>query len=412
MSANPKIKVQNPIVELDGDEMTRIIWQWVKERLIFPYLDLKTIYFDLGMQNRDLTNDQVTIDSAHAIHEYGVGVKCATITPNDARVKEYNLKQQWKSPNGTIRGILDGTVFRKPIVFKNVRPAVSSWKKPITIGRHAFGDLYKNVEMSVGEGTVSLVYTPRDGSAPTSVVVNSFNNGGGVVMGMFNVEKSMRNFAKACVSFAVSERTDLWFSAKETISKTYHAAFMNIFEEEVAKQKDALAKAGVSYTYRLIDDAAAQLVRIEGNIIWALMNYDGDVMSDVVASGFGSLGNMTSVLVTPDGKFEYEAAHGTVTRHYRDYQKGLETSTNSIATIFAWTGALRKRGELDKNTALINFADSLEAAIFDVVEGGTFTKDMARLVHDNPNPPRNLWVNTEEFLGAIDGKLKARLQLA
>jgi len=330
-----KIKVKNPIVEMDGDEMTRIIWHFIKEKLVSPFFDVDLKYYDLGIKHRDETDDQVTIDAATAIKEYGVGVKCATITPNAARVKEYNLKQQWKSPNGTIRSILDGTVFRKPIIIRNIPPAVRTWKKPIMIGRHAYGDIYKNTELVVtGPGIAELVFTPEGGGEKTTVKVHEFK-GPGVLMGMHNTESSIRSFAKACINYALSEKVDLWFGAKDTISKQYHGFFRDVFADEVGKVKAALQESGIHYRYLLIDDAVAQVMKSEGGMLWACMNYDGDVMSDMVASGFGSLGLMTSVLVSPDGKFEYEAAHGTVMRHYYEHLKGNPTSTNSIASIFA-----------------------------------------------------------------------------
>jgi len=341
-----KIRVKKPLVEMDGDEMTRIIWAKIKETLILPYLDIDLRYFDLGVVHRDATDDKVTVEAAEAIKEFGVGVKCATITPDQDRVQEYKLKKAWASPNGTIRSILDGTVFRKPIMVKNITPAVSSWKLPIVIGRHAYGDIYKAVDFVVpGAGKTELVYTPAEGE-PVRVPIHNFQ-GGGVVMGMYNTDASIRSFAKACITFALSEKIDLWFGAKDTISKRYHARFKDLFAAEIEARQADLDKAGVNYRYLLIDDAVAQVMKHPGGILWACMNYDGDVMSDMVASGFGSLGMMTSVLVSPDGNFEYEAAHGTVRRHYYEHLKGNPTSTNPVASIFAWTGALRKRGELD-----------------------------------------------------------------
>lgn len=394
------IKVQNPIVELDGDEMTRIIWQFIKDKLIHPHVDVELKYFDLGIKHRDETDDRVTIDAAEAIREYGVGVKCATITPNAARVKEYNLKQQWKSPNGTIRSILDGTVFRKPIILKNIPPAVRFWKRPIIIGRHAYGDIYKNSEMIIpGPGKAEIVFTPDSGEQQV-IHVHSFD-GPGVVMGMHNTERSIRSFAQACIKYALSEKVDLWFGAKDTISKQYHGFFRDLFAGEVEKAGDELKKAGISYRYLLIDDAVAQVMKSEGGMLWACMNYDGDVMSDMVASGFGSLGLMTSVLVSPDGKFEFEAAHGTVMRHYYEHLKGNPTSTNSIASIFAWTGALAKRGELDGTADVVDFAKRLEQAVIDTVEGGTMTKDLMLIAE----PKVSGFMHTEEFIDAVAAKL-------
>ncbi len=343
-----KIKVKTPLVELDGDEMTRIIWAMIKEKLILPFLDVDLKYYDLGVQKRDETDDRITTESAHAIKQYGVGVKCATITPDAERVTEYKLKKAWPSPNGQIRSILDGTVFRKPILVKNITPAVRSWKKPIILGRHAYGDLYRGVELMVDQpGKVEIVYTPATG-AERRLLVHDFK-GPGVVMGIHNLEKSIRSFARACITYALSEKMDLWFSVKDTISKTYHAYFKDIFAAETQARKAELEKAGIGYRYMLIDDAAAQAMKHEGGFLWALSNYDGDVFSDVVASGFGSLGMMTSVLVSPDGKFEFEAAHGTVRRHYYEHLKGHPTSTNSVASIFAWTGGIKKRGRVGRD---------------------------------------------------------------
>jgi isocitrate dehydrogenase len=391
------IIVKNPIVEMDGDEMTRIIWKMIKDKLILPHLTIDLKYFDLGMKHRDDTDDKVTIDAAEAIKLYGVGVKCATITPNAARVKEYNLKKQWASPNGTIRSILDGTVFRKPIIVKNIPPAVRSWSKPIIIGRHAYGDIYKNSELVVdGPGKAEIVFTPASGGASRTVVVHEFK-GPGVVMGMHNTERSIRSFARACIQYAVSEKTDIWFGAKDTISKQYHGFFRDLFAEEVAKAKGGLDGAGVSYRYMLIDDAVAQVMKSEGGMLWACMNYDGDVMSDMVASGFGSLGLMTSVLVSPDGKYEFEAAHGTVMRHYYEHRKGNPTSTNSVASIFAWTGALARRGELDNTPDVVSFAHRLESVVIRTIENGFMTKDLA-LISD-PRPPK--YALTEEFIDAV-----------
>ncbi|MFO0754439.1 MAG: NADP-dependent isocitrate dehydrogenase [Thermodesulfovibrionales bacterium] len=397
-----KIKVKNPLVEMDGDEMTRIIWQLIKEKLILPFLDIDLKYYDLGIRHRDETDDRVTIDAANAIREHGIGVKCATITPNAARVKEYSLKQQWKSPNGTIRSLLDGTVFRKPIIVRNIPPAVASWKKPIIIGRHAYGDIYKNAEYVVeGPGSAALVFTPADGGEKKVVAIHDFN-GRGVVMGMHNTEKSVRSFAQSCITYALGEKADLWFGAKDTISKQYHGFFRDIFAEEVGKVQDRFDRAGIQYRYLLIDDAVAQVMKSEGGMLWACMNYDGDVMSDMVASGFGSLGLMTSVLVSPDGKYEYEAAHGTVMRHYYEHLKGNPTSTNSIASIFAWTGALAKRGELDATQEVAAFAQKLEDTVIKTVEGGVMTKDLMLIAQ----PPVAHYVRTEEFIDAVAERLR------
>ncbi|MEW6108118.1 MAG: NADP-dependent isocitrate dehydrogenase [Nitrospirota bacterium] len=397
-----KIKVKNPVVEIDGDEMARIIWHFIKEKLINPFLDIDIRYFDLGIKHRDETDDKVTIDAANAIKKVGVGVKCATITPNAARVKEYNLKQQWKSPNGTIRSILDGTVFRKPIIIKNIPPAVRSWKKPIIIGRHAYGDIYKSTEFVVDTpGKAEIVFSPVDGSAKKVFEIFDFK-GPGVVMGIHNTEKSVRSFAKSCINYALSEKVDLWFGAKDTISKQYHGFFRDVFSEEAGKVKDKFSDAGIIYRYLLIDDAVAQVVKSEGGMLWACMNYDGDVMSDMVATGFGSLGLMTSVLVSPDGKYEFEAAHGTVVRHYYEHLKGNPTSTNSIASIFAWTGALGKRGELDKTPDVVDFAKTLENAVIETVENGIMTKDLMLIAE----PKVDKYALTEEFIDAVAGRLQ------
>ena len=397
-----KITVKNPIVEMDGDEMTRIIWQFIKDKLIYPFVDVDLKYFDLGMRHRDETDDQVTIDAANAIKEYGVGVKCATITPNDARVKEYHLKQQWKSPNATIRSILDGTVFRKPIIIKNIPPAVRLWKKPIIIGRHAYGDIYKCTEMVIeGPGTAEIVFTPAGGGQKKALAVHEFK-GPGVVMGMHNTELSIRSFAKACIQYSLSEKCDLWFGAKDTISKQYHGFFRDVFAQEVGKETGAFQKAGINYRYMLIDDAVAQIMKADGGMLWACMNYDGDVMSDMVASGFGSLGLMTSVLVSPDGKYEFEAAHGTVQRHYYEHLKGNPTSTNSVASIFAWTGALAKRGELDGTPDVASFARRVEKTVIDIVEAGTMTKDLMLIAE----PKVTKYALTEEFIDAVAEGLK------
>ena len=399
------ITVKNPIVDMNGDEMTRVMWGMVKGKLILPYLDVELIEYDLGVQMRDQTDDQVTVDAAHAIAEYGVGVKCATITPNAARVEEYGLKQQWKSPNGTIRAILDGTVFRKPILVSGVRPMVRSWTKPITIARHAYGDIYKNVEIAVpGPGEAELVYRPTDGGAPVRQVVHTFD-GPGVLMAMHNLDDSIRSFAQACIAYALDQRMDLWFAAKDTISKTYHARFRDVFQEEIDARQGELDAAGVDYFYTLIDDAVARIMRHEGGIVWACTNYDGDVMSDMLAAGFGSLGLMTSVLVSPRGAYEYEAAHGTVQRHYYRHLKGEQTSTNATATIFAWAGALAKRGELDGTPEVVDFASKLEAAVVETIEGGTMTGDLARIAEPAPMQV----ASTVEFIEAIEQRLQHKL---
>lgn len=368
-----------PLVEMDGDEMTRILWKMIKEELILPFVDLKTEYYDLGLPYRDETNDQVTIDSANATKKYGVAVKCATITPNAARVEEYHLKEMWKSPNATIRAILDGTVFRAPILVKGIEPNVKSWKKPITIARHAYGDVYKASEMKIpAAGKVELVYTDEAGNEVRELI-HDFA-GPGIVQGMHNTEKSISSFARSCFNYALDTKQDLWFATKDTISKKYDHTFKDIFQEIFDKEyKDKFEDAGIEYFYTLIDDAVARVIKSEGGYIWACKNYDGDVMSDMVATAFGSLAMMTSVLVSPEGVYEYEAAHGTVQRHYYKYLKGEKTSSNPIATIFAWSGALRKRGELDQNTALMEYADKLEQASIDTVESGVMTGDLARI---------------------------------
>ena len=392
-----KIKMTTPLVEMDGDEMTRILWKMIKDTLLLPYIDLKTEYYDLGLENRNATNDQVTIDSANATKKYGVAVKCATITPNAARMTEYNLKEMWKSPNGTIRAMLDGTVFRAPIVVKGIEPCVKNWKKPITLARHAYGDVYKNTEMIIdAPGKVELVYTAEDGTEKRELI-HQFN-GAGIAQGIHNTDDSIESFARSCFNYALETKQDLWFATKDTISKKYDHTFKDIFQEIYEKEYDAKFKeCGIEYFYTLIDDAVARVMKAEGGFIWACKNYDGDVMSDMVSSAFGSLAMMTSVLVSPEGYYEYEAAHGTVQRHYYKHLKGEETSTNSVATIFAWTGALCKRGELDNNKELMQFADKLEKATLDTIESGKMTKDLA-LITSIPNPTV---LNSEEFIQAI-----------
>lgn len=400
-----KIKMATPLVEMDGDEMTRVIWQMIKDILLDPYLELKTVYFDLGLKKRDETDDQITTEAALATKKYGVAVKCATITPNAQRVEEYNLKQMWKSPNGTIRAILDGTVFRSPIIVKNIEPFVRTWKKPITIARHAYGDIYKDVEYRVpGAGKAELVFTFPEGTEHRETI-HDFKEQG-IILGMHNLDKSIYSFARACFNFALDMKQDLWFATKDTISKTYDHTFKDIFQEVFENEyMDKFAEANIEYFYTLIDDAVARVIRSEGGMIWACKNYDGDVMSDMVATAFGSLAMMTSVLVSPDGNYEYEAAHGTVTRHYYKYLKGEKTSTNPMATIFAWTGALRKRGELDNLNDLVSFADKLETAAIKTVEDGVMTKDLATLVVSGD--PKV--VNSEEFLLEINQRLQSLL---
>ena len=398
-----KIKMTTPLVEMDGDEMTRILWKIIKEELLEPFVDLKTEYYDLGLEYRNETNDQVTIDAANATKKYKVAVKCATITPNAARMEEYHLKNMYKSPNGTIRSMLDGTVFRAPILVKGIEPCVKNWKKPITLARHAYGDVYKNTEMVIpGPGRVELVYTAKDGTE-TRELVHDFI-GAGVVQGMHNLDDSIESFARSCFSYALDTKQDLWFSTKDTISKKYDHTFKDIFQDIYEKEfQDAFEKAGITYFYTLIDDAVARVMKAEGGFIWACKNYDGDVMSDMVSSAFGSLAMMASVLVSPHGYFEYEAAHGTVQRHYYKYLKGEETSTNSVATIFAWSGALRKRGELDENMALQEFADKLEKATIAVIEEGNMTKDLAMITTlENPKV-----LNSKDFILEIRKKLEA-----
>ena len=372
-----KIKMTTPLVEMDGDEMTRILWQMIKDELLLPFIDLKTEYYDLGLKYRNETNDQVTVDSANATLKYGVAVKCATITPNAARMTEYDLKEMWKSPNGTIRAILNGTVFRTPIIVKGIEPYVKNWKKPITIARHAYGDIYLNTEAQVGKGKAELVFTDENGNE-TRQLIHEFDEDGGIIQGVHNCNKSIEDFAKACFNYALDQKMDLWFGAKDTISKKYDHKFKDIFNDIYEKDyKEKFEEAGIEYFYTLIDDIVARIMKSNGGMIWACKNYDGDVMSDMVSSAFGSLAMMTSVLVNPDGIYEYEAAHGTVQRHYYKYLKGEETSTNSVATIFAWTGALRKRGELDELTELVRFANKLERATIATIESGKMTKDLA-----------------------------------
>ena len=400
-----KIQMKTPLVEMDGDEMTRILWKIIKDELIYPFIDLKSEYYDLGLEYRNETNDKVTFDSAYATQKYGVAVKCATITPNAARMTEYNLKEMWKSPNGTIRAILDGTVFRAPIVVKGIEPCVKNWKKPITIARHAYGDVYKSVEIDVpGAGTAELVFTGEDGQV-IKETIHKFD-GPGVIQGQHNIDKSIESFARSCFNYALDTKQTLWFATKDTISKKYDHTFKDIFQDVFEKNyKDAFEKAGIEYFYTLIDDAVARVMKSKGGFIWACKNYDGDVMSDMISSAFGSLAMMTSVLVSPHGYYEYEAAHGTVQRHYYKHLKGEETSTNSVATIFAWTGALRKRGELDKNQALCDFADKLEAACLKTIESGKMTKDLA-LITTIENP---VVLNSENFIKAIRTELEASL---
>ena len=400
-----KIMMKTPLVEMDGDEMTRILWKMIKEELLEPFVDLKTEYYDLGLENRDATNDQVTIDSAMAAKKYGVAVKCATITPNAARMEEYHLKEMWKSPNGTIRALMDGTVFRAPIIVKGLEPNVRTWKKPITIARHAYGDVYKSVEMKIpGAGKAELVFTAEDGTVMRETI-HTFK-GAGVLQGMHNLDQSIESYARSCFAYALDTKQDIWFATKDTISKKYDHTFKDIMQEIFEKEyADKFKEAGIKYFYTLIDDAVARVMKSEGGFIWACKNYDGDVMSDMVSSAFGSLAMMTSVLVSPDGKFEYEAAHGTVQRHYYKHLKGEETSTNSVATIFAWTGALRKRGELDQIPELMDFAEKLEKATLETIESGKMTKDLA-LITTLEHPTV---LNSKDFILAIRERLEASL---
>ena len=401
-----KIQMKTPLVEMDGDEMTRIIWKMIKDILLTPYIDLKTEYYDLGLEHRNATNDQVTIDSANATKKYGVAVKCATITPNAARMDEYDLKEMWKSPNGTIRAMLDGTVFRTPILVKGITPYIPTWTQPITIARHAYGDIYKNVEMQVKAGSkAELVTTDKDGNE-TRELIYDFADEDGIIQGVHNRDKSIASFARACFNYALDMKKDIWFATKDTISKKYDHRFKDIFQEIFdAEYKEKFDAAGIEYFYTLIDDAVARVVRSNGGYIWACKNYDGDVMSDMVATAYGSLAMMTSVLVSPDGIYEYEAAHGTVQRHYYKHLKGEKTSTNSVATLFAWTGALRKRGELDDLPELVNFADCLEKATIQTIEDGVMTGDLY-LLSSLENKQK---VDTEAFLHAVDDRLKKLL---
>ena len=392
-----RIQMKTPLVEMDGDEMTRILWKMIKDELLLPYIDLKTEYYDLGLQHRDETDDQVTVDSAKAALKYGVAVKCATITPNAARMEEYHLKKMYKSPNGTIRAIMDGTVFRKPITVRGIEPNVRTWKKPITIARHAYGDVYRDVEMRIpGPGKAEMVFTDSEGHE-TRKLIHEFS-GPGVIQGMHNLDNSIESFARSCFSYALDAGEDLWFASKDTISKQYDGRFKEIFQTIYEKEyKEQFAQKGITYFYTLIDDAVARVMKSEGGFIWACKNYDGDVMSDMLSSAFGSLAMMTSVLVNPDGKYEYEAAHGTVQRHYYKYLKGEETSTNSVATIFAWTGALRKRGQLDQLPELVSFADRLEKATLQTIESGKMTGDLARITTlDNP-----VTLSSRDFILAV-----------
>ena len=397
-----KIQMKTPLVEMDGDEMTRIIWKMIKDILILPYVDLKTEYYDLGLEHRNETNDQVTFDSAEATKKYGVAVKCATITPNADRMTEYNLKEMWKSPNGTIRAILDGTVFRTPIIVKGITPFIPTWTKPITIARHAYGDVYKNTEMQVEKGSkCELVCTDKDGNE-TRQLIHEFDKSSGIIQGLHNVDKSIESFARSCFNFAIDTKQDLWFATKDTISKKYDHRFKDIFNEIFEKEyKDKFAACGIEYFYTLIDDAVARVIRSEGGYIWACKNYDGDVMSDMVATAYGSLAMMTSVLVSPDGVYEYEAAHGTVQRHYYKHLKGEKTSTNSVATLFAWTGAMRKRGELDNLPELMDFSEKLEKATISTIEEGVMTGDLALL----SKLENKKTVTTEEFLNEVNVRL-------
>ncbi|HMG67261.1 MAG TPA: isocitrate dehydrogenase (NADP(+)) [Chitinophagaceae bacterium] len=406
-----KIKVVNPVVELDGDEMTRIIWKFIKDKLILPYLELDIKYYDLGIESRDQTNDQITVDAANAIKQFGVGIKCATITPDEARVEEFHLKQMWKSPNGTIRNILDGTVFREPIVIKNIPRLVTNWTAPIIVGRHAFGDQYRATDTVIkGKGKLTMTFTPADGSKPQVFDVYDFK-GDGVALSMYNTDESISGFARSCFNMALSKKWPLYLSTKNTILKKYDGRFKDIFEDIFqAEFKQKFKDANITYEHRLIDDMVASALKWNGNFVWACKNYDGDVQSDTVAQGFGSLGLMTSVLITPDGKImEAEAAHGTVTRHYRDHQAGKPTSTNPIASIFAWTRGLAFRGKLDRNQELVRFCENLEQVCIETVESGKMTKDLAVCLHGNKVTAGKDYLNTEEFLDAIDQNLKKKI---
>lgn len=399
-----KISMKNPLVEMDGDEMTRILWAWIKDKLISPFVDLKSEYYDLGLEKRNETDDRVTIEAAEAVKKYGVGVKCATITPNSARMKEYNLKQMWKSPNGTIRAVLDGTVFRAPIVCKGISPLIPSWQKPIVIARHAYGDVYKDVEFYAEKGSLATLNV-TNGSKENVQTIFEFKNSGGVVLAMHNTDKSIESFARSCMNYALDIKQDLWFGTKDTISKIYDHRFKDIFESIYEKEyKQKFTNCGIEYFYTLIDDAVARVIRSNGGMIWACKNYDGDVMSDMVATAFGSLAMMTSVLVSPDGKYEYEAAHGTVTRHYYKYLQGEKTSTNPVATIFAWSGALRKRGELDNLSDLVSFADKLEKSTVETIESGCMTKDLIAIFEREGIEKQSL--TSEAFLDKIAERLR------
>ncbi|MCR5848450.1 MAG: NADP-dependent isocitrate dehydrogenase [Lachnospiraceae bacterium] len=400
-----KIQMITPLVEMDGDEMTRILWKMIKDELLLPYINLKTEYYDLGLEKRNETNDQITVDSANATKKYGVAVKCATITPNAARVEEYNLKEMWKSPNGTIRAMLDGTVFRAPIIVNGIEPCVKNWEKPITLARHAYGDVYKNTEIKVpGPGKAELVFTGEDGTVIKETIMDFKSSG--IIQGIHNIDKSIESFARACFNYALDTKQDLWFATKDTISKKYDHNFKDIFQEIFDEEyKEKFEAAGITYFYTLIDDAVARVMKAKGGFIWACKNYDGDVMSDMVSSAFGSLAMMTSVLVSPDGIYEYEAAHGTVQRHYYKHLKGEETSTNSVATIFAWTGALRKRGELDNIPELVNFANMLEKATISTIESGKMTKDLALITSLKDVTVLNSENFIKEIRATLDGML-------
>lgn len=405
--AHDKIKVKAPLVEIDGDEMTRVMWVWVKDKLLLPYLDMNLDYYDLGLKHRDETDDKVTIEAAEAIKKHGVGVKCATITPNKDRIKEYSLKKEWPSPNGTIRAALDGTVFRSPIMVNNIPPSVRNWTKPIHIGRHAYGDVYKNQEIRVpGAGTAQLVFKPADGGPAICQTIHEFK-APGIIQGIHNTDKSISSFAKACFTYALDQKVPLWFGTKDTISKTYDARFRQIFQEEYEKNwKQKYQDAGIDYFFTLIDDAVARIIKSEGGMLWACKNYDGDVMSDMLGSAYGSLAMMTSVLVSPQGYFEYEASHGTVQKHYYKYLKGEKTSSNPMALIFAWTGALKKRGELDHTPDVTDFATKLEQASIETIESGIMTGDLLRVATPSP---KNKQVYTEEFIDAIAARLDKKL---